>query len=50
MPTGWSTPLADGTPRRARAPYIVAGALCGLALLAALPLLSAAGRGPAAAA
>jgi MFS family permease len=28
-----------------RAPYIVAGIICGLALLAAIPLLLAAGRG-----
>jgi len=32
-----------------RTPYIVAGFLCGLSVLGALPLLLAAGRGPAAA-
>ncbi len=46
MPAG---ALAGGFVAHAaglRAPYIVAGLLCGLSVLAALPLLLAAGRGP----
>jgi len=48
MPVG---ALAGGLVAHAfglRAPYIAAGILCGLSLLAALPFLQAAGRGPAA--
>jgi hypothetical protein len=47
MPAG---ALAGGFVAHAaglRAPYIVAGLLCGLSVLAALPLLLAACRGPA---
>jgi MFS family permease len=49
MPVG---ALAGGFVAHAvglRAPYIAAGILCGLSLLAAVPFLLAAGRGPAAA-
>jgi MFS family permease len=47
MPAG---ALAGGFVAHAaglRAPFIVAGLVCGLSVLAALPLLLAAGRGPA---